>query len=322
MKMMKKMVKSISFIVALVLLMGIMASCATETQPSATSTPAATQQATTAPTAVATATQSNFDTSKDITVISREDGSGTRSAFIELFGVQQKDASGKNVDMTTTEANITNSTEVMMTSVAGDKYAIGYISLGSLNDTVKALKIEGIDATVANIKNATYPVVRPFNIATKGTLDAASTDFIKFILSAQGQKIVSDNKYVTIDDSAAQYTTANASGKIVVAGSSSVTPLMEKLKEGYTALNPKVTIEVQQSDSTTGMTSAINGICQIGMASRELKDTEVQAGLKATVIAKDGIAVIVNKVNPATNMTKDLVKKIFTGDITSWNEAK
>ena len=254
-----------------------------------------------------------------IVVISREDGSGTRGAFIELFGIEKKGDDGKKVDMTTQDASITNSTAVMMTTVAGNKDAIGYISLGSLNDTVKALKIDGAEASAANIKSGTYKVARPFNIVTKDGASAVAQDFISFIMSAEGQKVVSENGYIG-SDKAEAYKGGKQSGKIVVAGSSSVTPVMEKLKEAYVKLNPDVNIEVQQSDSTTGVQSAINGVCDIGMASRELKQSELDAGVKNTVIATDGIAVVVNKENKVDNLTKAQVADIFTGKATEWNK--
>ena len=238
------------------------------------------------------------DMTGEITVLSREDGSGTRGAFIELFGIEQKNDAGEKEDMTTDDAQITNSTSVMMTTVQGNPKAIGYISLGSLDESVvKAVEIDGAAPTVENVKAGTYKVVRPFNIATKGEASEVAQDFINFIMSADGQKIVSENGYITIDDAAPAYAASGVSGKVVVGGSSSVTPVMEKLKEAYMALNPDVTVEVQQSDSTTGMTSAIDGAYDIGMASRELKDSELEAGLTPTVIAQDGIAVIVNKEN-------------------------
>lgn len=254
-----------------------------------------------------------------IVVISREDGSGTRGAFIELFGIEKKGDDGKKVDMTTQDASITNSTAVMMTTVAGNKDAIGYISLGSLNDTVKALKIDGAEASAANIKSGTYKVARPFNIVTKDGASAVAQDFISFIMSAEGQKVVSENGYIG-SDKAEAYKGGKQNGKIVVAGSSSVTPVMEKLKEAYVKLNPDVNIEVQQSDSTTGVQSAINGVCDIGMASRELKQSELDAGVKNTVIATDGIAVVVNKENKVDNLTKAQVADIFTGKATEWNK--
>ena len=251
-----------------------------------------------------------------IVVISREDGSGTRGAFIELFGIEKKGDDGKKVDMTTQDASITNSTAVMMTTVAGNKDAIGYISLGSLNDTVKALKIDGAEASAANIKSGTYKVARPFNIVTKDGVSAVAQDFI---MSKEGQEVVSKNGYIG-SDKAEAYKGSKQSGKIVVAGSSSVTPVMEKLKEAYVKLNPDVNIEVQQSDSTTGVQSAINGVCDIGMASRELKQSELDAGVKNTVIATDGIAVVVNKANKVDNLTKAQVADIFTGKATEWNK--
>ena len=257
--------------------------------------------------------------SQTITVVSREDGSGTRGAFIELFGIEEKDASGKKVDNTTDDATITNSTEVMMTTVAGDEAAIGYTSLGALNSSIKALKVDGAEATAANVKSGTYKISRPFNIATKGTVSEVTQDFINYILSEDGQKIVESNGYISQGNSGA-FTSNGASGKIVVAGSSSVTPVMEKLKEAYTAVNSGAEIEIQESDSTTGMTDAAAGTSDIGMASRELKDSETEQGLTATTIAMDGIAVVVNLDNPTANLTSDQVKGVYVGDITSWDE--
>ena len=256
-------------------------------------------------------------TSKSITVVSREEGSGTRGAFIELFGIEQKDESGNKVDHTKADAEITNSTSVMMTTIAGNNSAIGYISLGSLNDTVKALKIDGTAASVENIKNGSYKIARPFNIATKGDVSAAAQDFIDFILSADGQKIVEDNGYISTGNTGA-YNGNKPTGEIKIAGSSSVTPVMEKLKEAYLAVNTNATIQLQQNDSTTGMTSTIDGICDIGMASRELKDSETSKGLKSTVIAMDGIAVIVNNNNTVSELTSNEVAAIFMGEQTEW----
>lgn len=260
----------------------------------------------------------NFDNTSVISVISREDGSGTRGAFIELFGIEQKDENGEKIDHTTVDAVINNSTEVMLTSVAGDLYSIGYVSLGSLNDTVKAVKIDGADATVENIKSGDYTIQRPFNIATKDGLSEVAQDFINYIMSADGQAVIEDKGYISVAEGEA-FTSNNAEGKIVVAGSSSVTPVMEKLKEAYVAINTNADIEIQESDSTTGMTAAMDGTCDIGMASRDLKDSEIEGGLKNTVIALDGIAVIVNKENPASDLTKDDVMNIYTGEITSWD---
>lgn len=256
-----------------------------------------------------------------ITVVSREDGSGTRGAFIELFGIEEKNDAGEKVDMTTEDAEITNSTSVMMTTIAGNQDAVGYISLGSLNDTVKAVKIDGAEATVENIKSGAYKIARPFNIATGETVSDAAADFIQYIMSEEGQKVVEDNGYISQGNEGA-YNGAGVSGKIVIAGSSSVTPVMEKLKEAYTILNPDVTIEVQQSDSTTGMTSALEGVCDIGMASRELKDSELEAGLTPAVIAMDGIAVIVNNDSPVTELGSADVKAIFTGEATDWADIR
>jgi phosphate transport system substrate-binding protein len=256
--------------------------------------------------------------SKPITVVSREEGSGTRGAFIELLGIEEKDESGEKVDKTVESSEITNSTSVMMTTVAGNTDAIGYISLGSLNDTVKALKIDGVEPTAENVKSGDYKVSRPFNIATKEDVSEVAQDFIKFIMSEQGQKVVEEAGCISQGNEGA-YTASNMSGKITVAGSSSVTPAMEALKEAYIALNPNVTIEIQTSDSTTGMTSTVEGVCDIGMASRELKESELSAGLKATVIAKDGIAVIVNNDSAVSELTSEQVKDIYTGAITDWS---
>lgn len=293
----------------------------TTTDAAATTDAASTADAADTTSEAAPAENADFDHTSAIAVYSREDGSGTRGAFIELFGVEEKDESGEKVDNTTEEAIITNSTDVMLTSVAGDTYAIGYVSLGSLNDTVKAVKIDGAEATVENIKSGTYKIARPFNIATKGEVSEAAQDFINYIMSEDGQKIISANKYIEVANSGA-FTSTNPKGKIVVAGSSSVTPVMEKLIEAYKAINTNADIELQESDSTTGITSTSDGTCDIGMASRELKDTETALGLKATVIAMDGIAVIVNNNNSAEDYTVDQVKDIFTGSAAKWEDVK
>ena len=253
-----------------------------------------------------------------ISVVSREDGSGTRGAFIELMGVEEKDADGNKTDMTTAYANITNNTEVMMSTVAGDPASIGYVSLGSLNDQVKALTVDGAEATAENVKSGTYKVARPFNIATKGEPTGVAKDFINFILSADGQKIVSED-YITVDDQAAAFQTDGSTGKLVIGGSSSVTPLMEKLVEAYKAINAGAEIELQTSDSTSGMTGTIEGTYDIGMASREMKEEEL-AEPKGTVIAMDGIAVIVNNENPLTGLTSEQIGQIYKGEITDWSE--
>lgn len=254
----------------------------------------------------------------EIAVVSREDGSGTRGAFIELFGIEEKDANGNKVDNTTDEATVVNSTSIVMTTVAGNKNSIGYISLGSLNDTVKAVKVDGIEPTVENIKNNTYKVFRPFNIATKENPGELTQDFISFILSSDGQKVIEENGYIASSEEG-PYSGTKPSGKIVVAGSSSVTPVMEKLKEAYLKLNTNAEIEIQLSDSTTGMNSVMEGTCDIGMASRELKESELKR-LKPIVIAMDGLAIIVNKENSISNLKSDQIRGIFKGEIVSWNE--
>ena len=260
-----------------------------------------------------------FKNSEAIGVVTREDGSGTRGAFIELFGIEQENASGEKEDMTIMSAIVTKSTSVMTTTVSGDLYAIGYTSLGSLKDTVKALKIDGAEPTVENINNGTYKIARPFNIAVKEGLSEVAQDFVDFILSADGQAVIEEGGYIKVSDAGA-YTPSGKSGKIVVSGSSSVTPVMEKLKEAYIAKNPDVTIEVQQSDSSTGMADAADGTCDIGMASRAVKDSELEKGLIPTQIATDGIAVIVNKENPIDNLTSEQVMNIYTGASTVWSD--
>lgn len=254
----------------------------------------------------------------DITVISREDGSGTRGAFVELTGVEGKDANGKKIDNTTVEAVIASKTDAVLTNVAGDEKAIGYISMGSLNDTVKALKVDGAEATTENVKNGSYKIARPFNVATKADASEITKDFIKFMLSKQGQGIVAGS-YITVDDAAEEYTASGLSGKIVINGSSSVSPLMGELIEAYKALNPGAEIELNTTDSTGGMNDAMSGVCDIGMASRELKESET-AQLTGTTIAMDGIAVIVNNANPTEDMTVEQIKAVYTGEVTTWEE--
>lgn len=253
--------------------------------------------------------------SQQINVVSREEGSGTRGAFVELFGVQEGD-----VDNTTSAAEVTNSTSVMISTVQGNENAIGYISLGSLSDDVKAVKIDGVEATTENVKSGDYKVSRPFIVCTKGTdLSEIASDFMSYIMSTDGQAIVSEEGYIA-QDTTTTYTASNLSGSLTVGGSSSVTPLMEKLAEEYQKLNPEVEISVQQSDSTTGATNTIDGVYEIGMCSRELKQEETSAGLVPTVIATDGIAVIVNTKNAVDDLTVDQVKQIYTGEITDWSE--
>ena len=243
----------------------------------------------------------------------------TGGAFIELFGVEEKDENGEKMDMTTEEAAITNSTSVMMNTVAGNEYAIGYISLASLDDSVKAVKIDGAEATVDNIKSGAYKVQRRLNIVKKDGLSDVAQDFVNYIMSEEGQKVVEDNNGIPMDD-VKPYESNGATGKIVVAGSSSVSPIMEKLKEAYLAVNTGAEIEIQTSDSTTGVTSVIDGLCDIGMASRELKDTETAKGVKPTVIALDGIAVIVNNDSKVDELSSEQVKSIYTGEVLTWDE--
>ena len=259
-------------------------------------------------------TADNSTAGNPISVVTREDGSGTRGAFVELFGIEDADGN----DAITQSAEISNSTSVVMTTVAGNPDAIGYISLGSLDDTVKALEIDGVAATVENINNGTYKVYRPFNIVTKEGLSETAQDFVNFIMSEQGQAIVAED-YISVESNGS-YTPSGKTGTVTVSGSSSVTPVMQVLKEEYEALNPDVTIELQQSDSTTGVNDAIAGTSDIGMASRALKDSELEQGVVGTVIANDGIAVIVNNENTVTGLTSEQVKGIYMGELTNWSE--
>ena len=257
---------------------------------------------------------SDFDASHKINVVSREDGSGTRGAFVELMGIEQ-DVDGQTVDMTTLDAQITNSTAVMMTTVSGDPYAIGYISLGSLDDSVKAVMVDGVEATTDNVSNGTYAVARPFNVITGAEVSDVAQDFLNYIMSDEGQAIIADGGYIAVSEGA--YEPNGATGDITVAGSSSVSPIMEELAEAYEAVNTGANVEVQTSDSTTGVTSAMEGTCDLGMASRALHDDET--GVTATTIANDGIAVIVNNGNPVEGLTSDQIMQIFTGEITDWS---
>ncbi|WP_086278293.1 substrate-binding domain-containing protein [Campylobacter devanensis] len=255
---------------------------------------------------------------ENIYPISREMGSGTRGAFVDIFDVKEQ-VGKKKIDATSKKAEVTNSTGVMITTVANSKNAIGYISLGSLNDSVKAVKIDGVAPSVENINNKTYTVFRPFNLAISSDNELVN-DFLGYTSSNQAKSIIQKAGYIALYNN--EFSSKKPSGKIVVAGSSSITPLMEKLKESYKSLNPKATIEIQQSDSTTGINSAIEKIADIAMVSREFKDSELKKGLKTQVLALDGLAVIVNKANPIDSLSKDSVKKIFTGDITTWEKVK
>lgn len=262
-----------------------------------------------------------FDTAQDIAVFTREDGSGTRGAFIELTGVEQKDADGKKVDRTTEAAAVQSSTNGVMTAVANDAAAIGYISLGSLNDTVKAVTVDGVKAGADTVKDGSYTLARPFNLVTNGdATDPVAVDFLAYCLSADGQALATDKGYIGSEGEA--FTSAQPAGKIVVGGSSSVAPLMEKLVEAYKTVNPNAEIEHLTTDSTTGVSGALDGSYTIGLASRELKDSETEAGAKATVLAMDGIAVVVNPENPVENLTVDQIQSIYVGEVTTWDEVE
>lgn len=262
---------------------------------------------------------SSETSSETINVVSREDGSGTRGAFTEIVGVLEKDANGNENDNTYEEAIIQNGTDAVMNTVAGDKNSIGYISIGSLNDTVKALKVDDVDATAENVQNNSYKISRPFNVAYKGDLTDLSKDFLSFILSSEGQEIVEKEGYVQANTAPTSYSVSNKEGNLIVAGSTSVSPVMEKLAEKYESLNAKVSIEIQSTGSSAGMQSTMEGSSDMGMASRELKDSEKEV-LSHEAIAIDGIAVIVNKESSLENLTLDNIKSIYTGQITTLND--
>lgn len=289
-----------------------------ESTAASNSTAASTSEAAESTEAEATG---DFDADQDITVISREDGSGTRGAFIELTGVEEKNDAGEKMDMTTEAAAIQSSTNGVMTAVANDETAIGYISLGSLNDTVKAVTVGGVEATAENVSNGTYTLARPFNIVTNGEpTDAVAVDFIAYCMSPDGQALATEEGY--IGGEGTEFTSTQPSGNITVGGSSSVSPLMEKLIEGYKTVNPNATIEMLTTDSTTGVTGALDGTYTIGMASRELKDTETAEGATATVLAMDGIAVVVNPANTIADLSVDQIKSIYTGEATVWADVQ
>ena len=317
--------KVLSILLAAAMVMSL-AACSSSSETTAAPTEAAGTETTAAAggeetEAPATEAASDFDTSMAISVNTREDGSGTRSAFVELMGIEQEDENGESVDMTTLDASVNNSTSVMMTAVQNNPYAIGYISMGSMDDTVvKAVAIDGVEATVENVANGTYAVSRPFNIATNGEVSEVAQDFINYIMSADGQAVITEEGYISVAEGEA-YTASGLSGTVVVAGSSSVTPVMEKLAEAYEALNADVDIQIQESDSTTGMNLAMEGGCDIGMASRALSEDE-QATLTGTTIAMDGIAVIVNLENPISALTSEQVMNIYTGAVTTWSEVQ
>ena len=316
--------KAISILMAALLCVSVFAACG-ETESSSSESSTSTSTSSSETSSEASEESSEAESSEEsteggaasgpITVVSREDGSGTRGAFVELIGVEDEEGN----DMTTVDAEISNSTEVVIQSVAGNTGAIGYISLGSLDDTVKGVKIDGVEPTAENIENGSYTVSRPFNVATKGELtNEAAQDFMNYIMSEEGQAIVAED-YIPVADVEA-FESNGASGSVTISGSSSVSPLMQKLIEGYNAVNPNVDIELQTSDSTTGMTDAINGMSDIGMASRELKQEELDAGLVNTVIATDGIAIIVNNESPIEDLTTEQVQEIYLGNVTDWSE--
>ena len=316
--------KSVAAVVTAAAMMMSLAACgssAADSTPAASESTASSEAASGEAAPAESEAAADFDTDQDITVISREDGSGTRGAFIELTGVEEKNADGQKVDNTTEAAAIQSSTNGVMTAVANDETAIGYISLGSLNDSVKAVKVGGIEASAETVKDGSYTLARPFNIVTNGeATDPVAVDFIAYCLSKDGQALATEEGYVGSEGE--DYTSAQPEGKITVGGSSSVSPLMEKLIEAYKTVNPNAELELQTTDSTTGVSGALEGTYTIGMASRELKDSEVEGGAKATVLALDGIAVVVNPVNTTDDLTVDQIKGIYTGELTVWSDVQ
>ena len=316
--------KSVAAVVTAAAMMMSLAACgssAADSTPAASESTASSEAASGEAAPAESEAAADFDTDQDITVISREDGSGTRGAFIELTGVEEKNADGQKVDNTTEAAAIQSSTNGVMTAVANDETAIGYISLGSLNDSVKAVKVGGIEASAETVKDGSYTLARPFNIVTNGeATDPVAVDFIAYCLSKDGQALATEEGYVGSEGE--DYTSTQPEGKITVGGSSSVSPLMEKLIEAYKTVNPNAELELQTTDSTTGVSGALEGTYTIGMASRELKDSEVEGGAKATVLALDGIAVVVNPGNTTDDLTVDQIKGIYTGELTTWADVQ
>ncbi len=316
--------KSVAAVVTAAAMMMSLAACGSSASESAApaaseSTAASTSEAASSEAASEAAPAGDFDTDQDITVISREDGSGTRGAFIELTGVEEKNADGQKVDNTTEAAAIQSSTNGVMTAVANDETAIGYISLGSLNDSVKAVKVGGVEASAETVKDGSYTLARPFNIVTNGeATDPVAVDFIAYCLSKDGQALATEEGYVGSEGE--DYTSTQPEGKITVGGSTSVSPLMEKLIEAYKTVNPNAELELLTSDSTTGVSGALDGSYTIGMASRELKDSETEGGAVSTVLALDGIAVVVNPANTVEDLTVDQIKGIYTGELTVWSD--
>ena len=314
--------KSVAAVVTAAAMMMSLAACgssASESTSAAESTAASSSEAASGEAASEAAPAADFDADQDITVISREDGSGTRGAFIELTGVEEKNADGQKVDNTTEAAAIQSSTNGVMTAVANDETAIGYISLGSLNDSVKAVKVGGVEASAETVQDGSYTLARPFNIVTNGeATDPVAVDFIAYCLSKDGQALATEEGYVGSEGE--DYTSTQPEGKITVGGSSSVSPLMEKLIEAYKTVNPNAELELLTSDSTTGVSGALDGSYTIGMASRELKDSETEGGAVATVLALDGIAVVVNPANTVEDLTVDQIKGVYTGELTVWSD--
>ena len=266
-----------------------------------------------------------FDPAAEIGLVSREDGSGTRSAFIELTGIQTKGSDGRKIDRTSPTTMIASSTAVALTTVAGDPASLGYLSLGAVNDSVKIVKVDGVAPTREDIAAGRYALVHPFNVVTKGPIEAlkpAARDFLNWILCEEGQRIVERAGYLRVSTVIPYTGAASVAGKVVCSGSSSVTPCMEKLKEAYCRTHVGVSIEVQQSDSSSGVADARDGGCDLGMASRALKGSESGSGLVATPIALDGLAVVVSPLNPIESISKEHLRKAFTGEISTWSQMK
>ena len=308
-------VKKILTIVSSVLIMSLaFVGCAKNETPTPAEKPATQQPVAEQPAAA------DFDTEKDITVIARDAASGTRGAFHELMKIKVKEGDTE-VDKLVTGALEFDGTDKVITAVEGDKYGIGYISLGSVSERIKAASVDGVEATIENVKSGNYAVARPFLLVTKGSESDLVKDFISFTESVQGQKLVEEKHYIASVDGPKEYKASGLSGTIKVAGSTSVTPLMEKLQEAYKELNPNVTFEMQSNGSSQGIKAAIEGTYDIGMSSRELKDSE-KPELNEYVLAIDGIAVILNNENPLTDISSENITKIYTGETTKWSEVK
>jgi phosphate transport system substrate-binding protein len=267
-----------------------------------------------------TTTGSSWDASRQVNVIARDPGSGTHAAFIELLGIEVS-ADGNVTDNTYIGAYIAPSTGGVITTVAGDEFAIGYISMGAMNTSVRALSVDGIAATVENVQNGTYPVFRSFYMAVQPVLSPEAAAFLAFIQSAEGQDVIAGRNYVPAFASPAAFVAPEGlSGTVVAAGSTSMTDITQRLAEAFEAVVPGVSVEVHSSGSGAGITAAIDGIADIGLTSRAIRDGELEQGVISETMAHDGIVVVVNNSSPVTALTSSQIHDIFVRDVTRWNE--